>query len=274
MARRARRRSRRLLLTLAAAAVVGVGAYLVAHVVLVGSVAPECAVTAGSGRYLLDPDQAANAATIAGVGKRLGAPDHAVTVAIATALQESKLRNVDHGDLDSLGLFQQRPSQGWGTAAQVSDPTYAAAAFYRRLLQVPHWESLPVADAAQEVQRSAAGSAYADWEPQARAIAMATTGEVTAGLSCRYDSPQGKAAPAALRAAMAKALGAARTSALPSSLDPWTTASWLVANAYGFGADAVSFDGWTWTADSGRWRHTGGAGGFTVHFADVGNVAV
>ena len=83
--------------------------------------------------YTLDIDQAANSTTIAAVGKRLGLPDHAVTVALAAALQESRLHNLPYGDRDSLGLFQQRPSQGWGTATEILTPSYAAAAFFRAL---------------------------------------------------------------------------------------------------------------------------------------------
>ena len=94
---------------------------------------PPCQATVGDQTFALELDQAANATTIAAVGKRDGLPDHAVTIALATAMQESGLRNLSYGDRDSLGLFQQRPSQGWGTAEQVTTPTYAAAAFYQKL---------------------------------------------------------------------------------------------------------------------------------------------
>jgi hypothetical protein len=101
---------------------------------------PGCIVTADAVvasatpvEYFLSEEQAENAATIAAVGIRLGLPDHAVTVALAAALQESGLHNLPDGDRDSAGLFQQRPSQGWGTHAQVLDPVYASTAFYSRL---------------------------------------------------------------------------------------------------------------------------------------------
>src|SRR4051812_31294174 len=84
----------------------------------------------GATTYTLDVEQAANSTTIAAVGKRLGLPDHAVTVALAAALQESRLQNLAYGDRDSLGLFQQRPSQGWGTSTELVRPSYAAAAFF------------------------------------------------------------------------------------------------------------------------------------------------
>src|SRR3954451_16147892 len=126
--------------------------------------------------YTLTPSKAANAATIAAVGRRNGLPDHAVTIALATALQESKLRNLTYGDRDSIGLFQQRPSQGWGTPLQLQDPVYAAQAFYGRLTKVRGWQTAEVTAAAQAVQRSGAPYAYADWESEARALARAFTG--------------------------------------------------------------------------------------------------
>lgn len=112
----------------------------------------------------LTPAQRQNAATIIGVARGMGAPPRAWLVALATAMQESTLNNIDYGDRDSRGLFQQRPSQGWGTPAQVTDPVYATRIFIERLLEVPGWESLPVTVAAQAVQRSAFPDAYAKWE--------------------------------------------------------------------------------------------------------------
>lgn len=118
----------------------------------------ECTLPA-SGVPLTD-EQIANARTIAQVGRDRGLPERAVVIALATAMQESSLRNLDHGDRDSLGLFQQRPSQGWGTPEQVQDPLYAAGIFYDRLLQVPGWDTMRVTDAAQRVQRSAYPELY------------------------------------------------------------------------------------------------------------------
>ncbi len=111
-------------------------------------------------------------------------PNHAVTVALAAALQESKLRNVEHGDRDSIGLFQQRPSQGWGTAEQLTNPRFAASAFYRALSAVEGWETMSVTDAAQKVQVSAAPNAYEKWEAEARVLARILTGEVPNRIEC------------------------------------------------------------------------------------------
>jgi cell wall-associated NlpC family hydrolase len=91
-------------------------------------------------------------------------------------MQESSLTNLDHGDRDSLGLFQQRPSQGWGTPAQIMNPTYAATQFYRHLLAVPGWQQMSVNDAAQAVQRSGTPTAYAQHEQAARDVLAAVQG--------------------------------------------------------------------------------------------------
>ncbi len=112
----------------------------------------------------LSDEQKQNAAIIISVAKGMGLPPRAWLVALATAMQESTLRNINYGDRDSLGLFQQRPSQGWGSPAQVTDPVYATTIFLDRLSQVPEWDRLPVTVAAQTVQRSAFPQAYAKWE--------------------------------------------------------------------------------------------------------------
>lgn len=116
----------------------------------------------------LDAEQTQNAGILIGAAKALfpdeTAAHRAVLVAIATALQESGLRNIDHGDRDSLGLFQQRPSMDWGTPEQIMDPAYSAGRFYKALAQVPGWQLLPVTIAAQKVQISRFPDAYAKWE--------------------------------------------------------------------------------------------------------------
>ncbi|MBG0824895.1 C40 family peptidase [Planomonospora sp. ID91781] len=128
----------------------------------------------------LDGEQSGNAAVIVQTGMELGLPARAAVIAVATAMQESGLRNLAHGHLDSLGLFQQRPSQGWGTREQILDPSYAARRFYERLVTVPGWERLPLTRAAQAVQRSAFPDAYARWEPLAQRAVDALTGSCVA----------------------------------------------------------------------------------------------
>jgi hypothetical protein len=124
-----------------------------------------CLVSGSS--LTLTAEQLTNAVTIAGVAHDRGLPERAVVIALATAQQESRLRNLDYGDRDSLGLFQQRPSQGWGTEAQVQDPAYAAGKFYDHLMQVPGWDTGRLTDVAQAVQRSGFPEAYQQWEPMA-----------------------------------------------------------------------------------------------------------
>jgi hypothetical protein len=146
---------------------------------------PACRVVADGHTYGLDREQAANAITITAAASAVGLPHHAVTIAVAAALQESQLHNLARGDRDSLGLFQQRPSQGWGSADQILNPRLAAESFFRALAGVDHWQTLSVNTAAQRVQRSARPVAYAKWESEARAIARATTGEAPGTLTCK-----------------------------------------------------------------------------------------
>ncbi len=202
----------------------------------------------------LSLSRAANAATIAAVGKREGLVDHAVTVALVAALQESKLDNLSFGDLDSVGLFQQRPSQGWGTPAELMDPNYAATAFYAALRKVPDWEVLPVGDAAQAVQRSAAPAAYGPWEHDGRVLADALTGETSAAFSCRFDAPAQTAGRGSLASAVSTELGSpALNSSLPEARG-WTVASWLVGHGYMYHITSVSYLGYQWTSASGKWQ--------------------
>lgn len=119
----------------------------------------------------LTAEQLGNARTIAAVAEERGLPERAIVIALATAMQESTLRNLDYGDRDSLGLFQQRPSQGWGTPAQVQDPVYAAGKFYDGLLQVPGWETGELTRVADAVQRSAFPLAYGRWTEFAESLA-------------------------------------------------------------------------------------------------------
>jgi hypothetical protein len=159
----------------------GIAAFVVEKI---EKLTPTCTATIGDETYHIDREQAANARTISEVAAETGVPNHAVTVALAAAFQESNLHNINHGDRDSVGLFQQRPSQGWGSPEQLTTPRYAAAAFYRALERVEGWETMTVTDAAQHVQRSAAPDAYAKWEPQARVLARILTGEVPNRLVC------------------------------------------------------------------------------------------
>ncbi|MFH8800081.1 heavy metal transporter [Streptomyces sp. NPDC017936] len=205
------RRGRLLRFGAACAALSAVTGYVVVQYVTGGAGEPACRVVSAEGdgtTYAFTPEQAVNAATIAAVGTGRGLPERAVTIALATALQESALRNLDHGDRDSLGLFQQRPSQGWGTAREVTDPAYAAGAFYEHLVKVPDYTELPLTVAAQRVQRSGYPEAYAKHEPDAALLAAALTGASAATLTCEGRPESATATgPDAVRAALARDFG-------------------------------------------------------------------
>lgn len=241
--------------------------------------APRCTVGpagGGEGRtYELSPEQAANAATISAVGTTRGLPERAVTIALATALQESALRNIDHGDRDSLGLFQQRPSQGWGTPAEIMDPVYSAGKFYEHLAEVPGYSRLPLTVAAQKVQKSGFPQAYAKHEPDSALLAAALTGRSPASLTCSPapTTAEGPGDAAEVRSDLVHAFGkdllpstgSAGASAagavsvpVPAEADDaagrgWELAHWAVARSGTLRIDEVSYGGRVWTADTG-WR--------------------
>jgi hypothetical protein len=154
-----------------------------------------CEARAAGHLVELDLEQSRYAALIAALSVRRGMPARAATVALATAYQESDLRNVEYGDRDSVGLFQQRPSQGWGSREQILDPYYAIEAFYDALSRVEGYASMPVTQAAQEVQRSGFPEAYADHEDDARVLASALTGNSRAAFWCVVDDDQDQLSP-------------------------------------------------------------------------------
>jgi hypothetical protein len=229
-----------------------------------------CTATALGNSTEVSPEQAGNAAIIAAVAVHRNLPGRAASIGIATAMQESKLVNLPGGDRDSLGLFQQRPSQGWGTPQQIRDPVYATNAFYDVLVKVEGYQNLPITKAAQTVQRSAFPSAYAAHEPEARILASALTGYSPAGLSCVLPGVGGTTAQSAdaagltpraeevLRAA-AHETGRAG-SAEPGSAaavrflltgrnartDGWALAQWAVARADALDVVSVETDGKRW----------------------------
>ncbi len=173
-------------LTLAAGIVVGVGVLLREQV---GPFLDPKGCTAKVGGVVVDLslEQSENAATIAAIGVRRGLPARAVSIALATAYQESKIENLDHGDRDSLGVFQQRPSMGWGTPEQLQDVRYATNKFYDELVKVDGYETMRITEAAQLVQRSGFPEAYEDHAEDGRALASALTGYSEARFTCEVD---------------------------------------------------------------------------------------
>lgn len=239
----------------------------------------------GSGKALvsLSPDQVANGATIAAVGLRRRLPDRALVVALATAFQESKLRNLEGGDRDSIGLFQQRPSQGWGTPEQLSDPRYAAAKFYDHLVKVSGWQRMSVTDAAQAVQRSAHPAAYEKWADDATVLTNAFTGRTQGAVACTLSGKsavRGEAAATSLTASLRKEWGkvdlTSRADADPVGVAlrvsddqvGWQYAHWLVAHAEQHGIKRVRYAGQEWTAKRGDWTRTTATGPVNAVAAD------
>jgi hypothetical protein len=224
-----------------------------------------CTVKA-DGRVSLDTTQMANAATIAAVGVRQGMPERAVVIALATAFQESKLENLNHGDRDSVGLFQQRPSQGWGTVEKIRDPRYAANRFYSALRKVKGWEQMRVTEAAQAVQRSAYPEAYQKWADESEVLTRALLGDVTGAVACTVTgrpAVRSAAAAAALTAALTLDWGRLETAspaevtgltvAATDSRAGWRYAHWLVSHAGQHGVKRVRFGDLQWTATQGEW---------------------
>lgn len=233
-------------LALALVAAGGTGAYLgVSHIRALVS-GEQCRVTASGTTFSWAPDQASNAAAITAIGVKRGLPPRAATIAIATAMQESKVRNVRFGDRDSLGLFQQRPSQGWGTAEQILDPEYSTNKFYDALEKIDGYESMDIAEAAQKVQRSAAGEAYAQHEAQARVTASVLSGQTDAGIGCALEEPGSARAARDVVALLERDFGVSadsRKGAVTVSADTeelaWAIGSWAVARAVDTGAVRV-----------------------------------
>ncbi|MFC3997167.1 hypothetical protein ACFOVU_14635 [Nocardiopsis sediminis] len=248
------------ILTLVCGALVAGGIYVMRSIKPL-EVEPEepaaaCTVTASGDTDVLDPEQAANAATIGGVAFARDLPEDAVVIAYATVWQESKFFNIDYGDRDSVGLFQQRPSKGWGETDQLLDPVYATGAFYESLVEISGYEQMPVYEAAQAVQASADGFAYDQHEQRSRVMASAFTGAEGAAMTCVHD-PEGYADPDpdAARTEITRVFGVEPTAVAAAGRRTtgdlgWAMALWAVANAGEYGLTQVTYDDQRWTLDN------------------------
>jgi hypothetical protein len=237
----------------------------------------------------LDAVQLQHASTINAVGLARGENERARVIAVATAWQESSLRNIDSGDRDSLGLFQQRPSQGWGDPEQIMDPVYSAGQFFDHLAKVAGWQDMSLTAAAQAVQRSGHPDAYAKWEWDAQTLVEQLSGGLAPTLTCRAgahastaDEPDRTAVAGAedasprlselLAAANAEMTGV-RADPVPADGREATVAislpdtapeaaaralgAWLVAHSTSYGVTGVMTDGWEWSGHA--WRDSAGA---------------
>lgn len=251
------------------------GGYRVYKHVQLMLIVPGCQAGSGPGKLSLDFEQVRDAATIADVAVFDHLPRQALVVGYATAIQESKLHNLDYGTSDSVGIFQQRPSQGWGSTEELENPVYASQAFFETgptaLAKVPGYQSMSVSEAAQHVQASADGSAYQQWAGEASELASDFTTAPHA-VTCWYDPVKqaqafGEPTRPNLPGAVQKlegTFGTPRPDGVVTGItsansgkseifhaasgNGWVIADWLVANALLFGITHVSYNGYQWTA--------------------------
>ncbi|MFI0411032.1 hypothetical protein [Actinomadura sp. 3N508] len=232
-----------------------------------------CEVNTSGGKMPLDLEQGANSATIAAVAFRKQLPERAAVIAYATAIQESHIRNLPGGDRDSVGMFQQRPSQGWGEPPELRDPVISTTKFFNALVKVKGYLDRDLHDAAQTVQRSADGRAYAQHEDDGKLLAAAFTGREAGTARCWYPPSKRTASrrPDAIRE-MRRAFGTKLRVSGPSPLakgaasDPdswnavkvtntragWAVAAWAVTHAQAYGLTEVRYAGRHWQADAGH----------------------
>jgi hypothetical protein len=222
--------------------------------------ATACLAGSGNNELALSISQAGIASTIAGVASKRAMPIRAVAIAYAAALQESKLSNLPYGDRDSVGVFQQRPSQGWGSKRQIENPVYASSRFLAALAAVPGYLHMPIYAAAQAVQRSADGSAYGQYAGMGAALAQAFTGNSPHAVWCSYGARVGKPRLPAAAHALTSAYGPLRSTythdpsasiAVREPQQGWSVAGWLVSHAASYGITYVLFRGYEWHATSG-----------------------
>jgi hypothetical protein len=259
-------------------AVLAVGVYLVVRSlgpvigpVLIGS---GCSAAAPHQSVLLDTQQASIAATIAGVAHQQSMPRAAVTIAYATAMQESKLHDLAYGDQDSVGVFQQRPSQGWGPTRKLENPVYATTKFFRALKAIHGYQTMPVYQAAQAVQHSADGSAYIQYERMAEEMTRAFTGQRSHAVYCwsLAASPhhpdvdaitEGLSSTFGHSTAILARAGVAHTMLVPIGHTKlgWEVASWMVTHCTKYSIHQVRFGGYQWRAAAGAkgWVKDAGA---------------
>lgn len=219
---------------------------------------------------LVDLDQAANLAVIVGEAVRRGLKARAATIAIATAIQESNLYNIEYGDRDSLGLFQQRTSQGWGTEEQIMDPWYSSGAFYDALVKIDGWDSGAINDVAQAVQRSGVPDGYAEHEDVGRIWASALYGYDTAavtlvdraGAAADAEAFTGFVSTVWGEAVSASVDGTTITFTAPDSRQGWSLAQLLLCRGSAAGLTGLQAGQASWSSSSiTRADWTGGTDG-------------
>ena len=237
-----------------------------------------CVAVVGDVRAQVDLEQGQWASLMAAIAQRRGLLPRATSIAIATAFQESKMHNIDYGDRDSVGLFQQRPSQGWGTVEQIMDPHYSIMKFYSALSKVKGYETMEITVAAQKVQRSGFPGAYAQHEADSRALASALRGYSPASFTCQIN-PGGPSSTAVIVEDVEKAFGKIESgqggdrarfplTGKPADIEArgWAIAHYLVGNASHLGISTVTFQTKQWSADDSDkgWTETDQADNYIV----------
>ena len=215
-----------------------------------------CVATAGGHTTTITPEQARNAAIIAGMSIKRGLVPRAASIALATAYQESGIRNLDHGHADSIGLFQQRPSKGWGTIEQILDPWYSTREFYQAMERIKNWRTRSINDVAQAVQRSAYPDAYRQHEANARALASALTGETPASFTCVVNAPK-PGDPDGMATFLKKTLGSdtvttgvkdgVLTVKAGNAAQAWSVAHLAIATTADYGLVSAQVGPYSWT---------------------------
>jgi len=216
----------------------------------------QCRVQVDGTRHQLTLEQSQNTAIIVAEAQRRRLPARAASIALATAMQESDLRNIDYGDRDSIGLFQQRPSQGWGSVEQIMDPWYSAGKFYEHLVKVPGWQSGDINDVAQQVQRSGVPDGYRKHEAAAKAWGSALTGHSPAAVGCLDRSSEVHTSAEAtrmLQRAFGSRVSTSQAQAMvtlnaPSSTDLWSATQLFMLTTGSSGVSQVQVGSQSWVA--------------------------
>ncbi len=244
-----------------------------------------CSVNLNGHQVDLSTEQSENATLIAAIGVSRGLPARAVSIALATAYQESKIRNLDHGDRDSLGIFQQRPSMGWGTAKQVRNAYYSINAFYDALVKIDGYEKMRITEAAQAVQRSGFPEAYEDHEIDARALASVLTGYSQGGrFTCVVHATSERGRGGQVIRQVERAFGDLDISRTGSRQDValtvpdsdagrrlgWSVSQFVLAHGVRLHPHKVAYDGRLWRIgrdSEDGWTKGGGAGATRVNIS-------
>lgn len=239
----------------------------------------QCVATVDGATTTLTLEQAENAAIITAVGVARGLPARAVTIALATAYQESGIRNLDYGDRDSVGLFQQRPSMGWGSVKQIMDPYYSAGKFYSALVKVKNWRTGDINDVAQEVQRSGHPQAYRKHVSKSEVLSASLTGVAPGSFSCKSGDPS-RGNPEGLVKVVRSGLGDQATAhrtgdrviiEASTQQRARAAANLVIANTGRHGVAKINLGAGAWVHDTrglASWKGVGSGRIVTVEFRD------